>query len=259
MRLFLLLLPILLLFTMVAHSEPTTMQQAAGLQIIDWIIIAVYACSTIGMGWYYSRRQRTTQEYFVGSGNMPWFLIGVSLFATLLSTITYLSIPGEVLGKGPFYISSLLILPIVYLVVGYLILPVYMQFRMTSAYEFLEERLGLSIRMLGVGMFLCLRLVWMSLLVYLAAKAMSVMMGVDARWIPVIVLFTGFISVIYTSLGGLRAVVITDLFQCILLFGGALLVIALITYDQGGSGGFPRNGRNIGIYSRFSVSTLQPV
>ncbi len=215
-------------------------QSPTGLQFVDWLIIVLYAVATIALGWYYGRHQRSTQEYFVADGNMPWFLIGVSLFATLLSTITYLSIPGEILGKGPIYLTSLLALPGVYWIVGYVILPVYMKFRLTSAYELLEIRLGLSVRMLGALMFLSLRLVWMSLLVYLAAKAMSIMIGVGEQWIPLIVLVTGFVSVLYTSLGGLRAVVITDLIQTILLFGGALAVIAMITWDQGGLGWFPR-------------------
>ncbi len=210
-----------------------------GLKPVDWVIIAVYGTSTIALGWYYSRRQGSAKEYFVGSGNMSPFLIGVSLFATLLSTITYLSLPGEVLGKGPIYMTSLLALPLVYPVVAYVLLPVYMQFRVTSAYELLEMRLGLSVRLLGVAMFLVLRLTWMSLLVYLAAKAMSVMIGVGEQWIPLIVLITGFVSVIYTSLGGLRAVVITDLIQVTLLFGGALLVIAMVTVEQGGLSWFP--------------------
>src|SRR5690606_10649579 len=73
----------------------------AGLAPIDWVIIAIYGAGTIGLGWYYGRQQTSTQEYFVGSGRMNPILIGVSLFATLLSTISYLSMPGEALGKGP--------------------------------------------------------------------------------------------------------------------------------------------------------------
>ncbi|MEO2048526.1 MAG: sodium/solute symporter [Pirellulales bacterium] len=212
---------------------------AVGLAWIDWAIIGAYALSTVGFGWYFGRQQTSTQEYFVGSGNMNWLLIGVSLFATLLSTISYLSIPGEILGKGPVYLTILLALPIVYVIVAYGLLPLYMRHRVTSAYELLEAQLGLSVRLLGAVMFLVMRLVWMSLLVYLAAKAMTVMLGVEPRYIPIIVLVTGFVSVIYTSLGGLKAVVITDLVQTILLFGGALLVIAMITYDTGGLGWFP--------------------
>jgi len=166
-------------------------------------------------------------------------LIGISLFVTLLSTISYLAKPGEVLGKGPVIMTSLLGYPVAYYVVGYGLLPVYMRQRVTSAYELLEARLGLGARLLGGTMFIALRLVWMSLLVYLAAKAMTVMMGVDERWIPVVVLITGFVAVIYTSVGGLQAVVVTDLLQFLLLLSGALLVIAMVTFEMGGFSWFP--------------------
>lgn len=210
-----------------------------GLTWIDWVIVAIYCSSTLALGWYFSRRQNDTQEYFTGSGSMNSVLVGVSLFATLLSTISYLSMPGEVLGKGPVYMTNLLALPFVFVVVGYVLLPVYMRYRVTSAYELLEARLGLSVRMLGVVMFLSLRLVWMSLLVYLTAKALTVMIDVDESWFPAIVLITGLVSVTYASLGGLRAVVITDLMQTVLLFSGAVLVIVMVTVDFGGFGWFP--------------------
>ncbi|WP_145452838.1 sodium:solute symporter family transporter [Gimesia panareensis] len=194
---------------------------------------------TIFLGWYFSRGQEDTSEYFVGSGQMNPFLIGVSLFATLLSTITYLSTPGEILGKGPVYLVKDLAMPFIFILVGFFMLPVYMKSRVTSAYELLEEKLGLGIRILGAVMFLGLRLIWMSLLVYLTAKAITTMLNVGDEWIPYIVMGTGMVAIIYTSLGGLRAVVITDLIQTILLFGGALLVIATITYHLGGFSWFP--------------------
>jgi len=254
-----------------------TAPAGAGLQSLDWALIALYAISTVGLGLYFSRQQRSTEEYFVGSGNMNPFLIGVSLFATLLSTISYLSMPGEAAGKGPVNLVALLAYPVVYFIVAYAFLPIYMRQRVTSAYELLEDRLGLSIRLLGAIMFLTLRLVWMSLLVYLAAKAVTIMIGVDywkihlddwtiqsgnfsealaagidlpgnfridgsEVWIAsvlVVVLFTGLVSVVYTTLGGLRAVVVTDFMQTILLFGGAILVIATVTWDFGGFGWMP--------------------
>jgi SSS family solute:Na+ symporter len=210
-----------------------------GLAPLDWLIIALYVVGMIALGWYFSRKQRSTEEYFVGGGNMNPTLIGISIFATLLSTISYLSITGETIAKGPVYLSSLFAIPIAFLIVAYLMLPVYMRQRATSAYELLEAKLGVGIRLLGAIIFIALRLVWMSLLVYLAAKAVIVMIGVDEKWIWLIVLCTGFVAVIYTSLGGLRAVVITDLFQTILLFGGALLVVVTVTIQTGGFDWFP--------------------
>jgi len=210
-----------------------------GLQALDWVLIAIYAASTIALGYYFSRQQTSTREYFTGGGDMSPILIGVSIFATLLSTISYLSMPGESAGQGPVGLLAPLGYPLVYVIVAYGLLPVYMRHRVTSAYELLEQKLGLGIRLLGASMFLLLRVVWMTLLVYLAAKAMIVMMGIEAKYIPVLVLITGTVSIVYTSLGGLRAVVVTDFMQTILLFGGALLVVAMVTYDMGGFGWFP--------------------
>jgi len=238
---------VLFVHTPLQAAEPaenaTTGPAPSGLATIDWLIIGVYAASTLGLGWYYSRRQRTTEEYFVGGRKMNPILIGVSLFATLLSTISYLSMPGESLGKGPVNMTTMLAYPLVFLIVGFWLLPVYMKQRVTSAYELLETRLGLSIRLLGAGMFILLRLVWMSLLVYLTAKALTIMLGIpeeeQQEWIPYIALATGFVAVIYTSLGGLQAVVVTDFIQTVLLYGGALLVLAVVTVDLGGFGWFP--------------------
>ena len=210
-----------------------------GLALIDWVIVVVYAGSTLFLGWYFGRKQTTTKEYFTGSGTMNPLLIGVSLFASLLSTITYLSTPGEVFGKGPVYLSNYLAYPFIFIVVGFLMLPVYMRLRVTSAYELLEERLGLSIRLLGASMFLLLRLVWMSLLIYAAAKAFCYIIDADPKYIPWIVIITGAISLFYASLGGLRAVVVTDLMQSILLYGGAVGVIAVVSWKMGGFQWFP--------------------
>lgn len=245
----LLILKSLVLGAVILHASTANAQDqpqadpggppAAGLAAIDWFIIFAYAAGTLLLGWYYSRQQTSTKEYFVGSGNMNPILIGVSLFATLLSTISYLSTPGEVLGKGPVQLLSMLAVPAVYLVVGFVLLPVYMKQRVTSAYQLLEERLGRNIRLLGAGMFIVLRLVWMALLIYMTAEALTVMLGVGTEYIPVIAVVTGLIAVTYTSLGGLRAVVITDFAQTVLLFGGALLVLATITWKMGGVGWFP--------------------
>jgi len=217
----------------------TSNKFSGGLTGIDIAIIVCYAVGTIALGWYYGRKQKTTSEYFTGSGHMNPLLIGVSLFATLLSTITYLSLPGEVIGKGPGYLANYLGLPIVYIVVAYVLLPVYMKHKVTSAYELLEVKLGLGIRLLGASMFLVLRLFWMSLLLFLTAKALTLMLGLDPKYIPAVVAVTGVVAITYTSLGGLRAVVITDLLQTILLFGGALLVIGTVTWQMGGFSWFP--------------------
>jgi solute:Na+ symporter, SSS family len=239
------------------NGSTVTGPTAKGLEVIDWVIIVGYALSTIFLGWWFSRKQNDSKEYFVGSGNMNPLLIGVSLFATLLSTISYMAFPGEALGKGPVYMTSMLAYPAVFLVIGYVILPVYMRQKVTSAYELLEKKLGLSIRLLGASLFLILRLFWMSLLVYLTSKALAVMIGLDEKYIPLIVIATSAFAITYTSLGGLRAVVITDLMQTILLYGGALLVIGTITVKMGGFSWFPSQWQT-GIWDKQPIFSLDP-
>lgn len=161
--------------------------------------------------------------------------MGLSLFATLLSTITYLSTPGEVTMHGPMILSGLLAFPFIALVVGWFLIPFFMKLKVTSAYEILETRLGLSVRMLGAFFFLMLRLLWMAVIIYATtAKVLVPLTGLDEASIPWVCAVLGLITVAYTSLGGLRAVVATDVAQTAILFGGAFLTVAVITLQTGG-------------------------
>jgi SSS family solute:Na+ symporter len=232
--------PILLQAT---EAAPSAAPQH-GLLWIDWLVVALYMAGTLWIGWRCSQGDRTTSSYFIGSGRMNPVLIGISLFATLLSTITYMALPGETLGKGPAFITNYLSYPFVFLVVAFGLLPLYMRHRVQSAYELLEQHLGLSIRLLGASLFLLLRLVWMSLMIYLTSSAIAVMAGIDKEWVPLISAVSGLVTIIYTSMGGLRAVVITDFMQTVLLYGGALLVIGTITVKMGGFSWFPTEWHN---------------
>ena len=172
-----------------------------GLTGIDWSIIALYVGGTLALGYYYGRARTTLQQYFTGSGRMNPTLIGVSMFATSLSTASYLAVPGEAIGNGPIGILNFLAYPVVFLIVGYVFLPLFMRRRVTSAYEFLEARLGLGIRLLGAALFLGLRLIWMALIVFLSAKATTVMLDVDESWIPLVALCTGLVAGVLVQIG----------------------------------------------------------
>ncbi len=206
---------------------------------IDWSIIGAYGVGMLLLGSWFARRQTSTEEYYVGKRGMNSFIIGISLFATLLSTISYLAIPGEMINKGPVILYGLLGVPIIYVLVGYFLIPVLMKRRVTSAYEILEDRLGTGVRLMAAMMFLMLRLMWMGLLVNVAAEAIVVMLGLDTAMVPWIVVICCVIAVAYTTLGGLRAVVITDVVQFFLLLAGALLTVALVSVEMGGFGWIP--------------------
>ena len=172
----------------------------------------------------------------LGGRNMRAWAVGLSLFATLLSTISYLAHPGEMIKNGPMILSQILSYPLIALTVCYFMIPAFMKLNVTSAYELLEARFGVSVRLLGASIFLLLRLLWMSVIVFATTdKVLIPLLGLDpAVWTPVFCAILGVITLIYTSLGGMRAVVFTDVVQTAILFGGALLALWTITNSMGG-------------------------
>jgi len=221
--------------------DKATTLSGGGLQALDWVVVAGYFAVVLGLGWMYSRRETDSRDYFIASRRpIPPLLVGISLYATLMSTITYLGKPGEIMNRGPMLaIGQVFTIPFVYWVVGHVIIPRLMKARVTSAYELLELRLGASVRLLGAGLFVGLRLIWMGLLIYLASVALTVIFGIDPKWTPMVSLVTGFVAVIYTSIGGMRTVIITDAIQFGLLFLGALLIIVIVTVQLRGFGWVP--------------------
>lgn len=212
-----------------------------GLHWIDWIVIVAYLGGVLWLGAHVARRQSNTADYFIASRNhIHPFLIGISVFASLLSAISYLNKPGEMIGKGPVVlIAQIVSVPFAYVIVGYWIIPKFMQQRVTSAYELLEERLGRTGRLMGALLFVKLRLIWMGLLVYVSSTALVVILEVDFKWIPLVSAVVGIVPLIYTSMGGLRAVVLANVMQFFLLLLGAVVSVVVITLRCGGFSWWP--------------------
>ena len=207
---------------------------------LDWFVIAGYIVLVLAVGWYYSRKTSSSEDYLLGGHHLKWYSLGISLFATMLSAVTYLAVPGETILHGPIYVlGKMCAYPLVAFIVGWWLIPRIMEFQVTSAYEILETQLGLSVRLLGSVFFLTLRLMWMALVVYAtAAKVLVPILGFDEAAVPWICVLLGAITVAYTSMGGLRAVVVTDVLQSVILFGGALLTVGMITWHFGGIDGW---------------------
>jgi SSS family solute:Na+ symporter len=202
---------------------------------LDWAVLGLYFAGMLAIGWYFRSRTRTEDDYLLGGRTMKPWAVGLSLFATLMSTISYLSCPGEVIQHGPMYFTSLLSFPFISVVVGYLLIPYFVKLPLTSAYEILESRLGLGVRMLGALFFLSLRLLWMAVIIDTTASIVLVpLVGIDPSLTPYLCAFLGLITVAYTSMGGIRAVVWTDVVQTFVLLGGAILALAFITWQLGG-------------------------
>lgn len=204
------------------------------LAVLTWIdhaVIVAYLAGMVVLGIYLARRQKTDDEYFLAGRSMPWFAVGVSVIASLLSSLTYLSEPGEVWKSGVTHIfGKMLAIPFEMLIVWIFCVPFMMSFRFTSAYEYLEHRFGRSARTLGVVLFLAMVILWMGFVVLASAKALATVSGMP---LPLVIGTIGLVSTAYTMLGGLRAVIWTDVIQVAILVGGGLFTIGYIAVATG--------------------------
>src|SRR5690349_14450039 len=136
------------------------------MSLLDWLVLAAYAALMLGIGMFYARRNKTADDYLLGGRRMPPIALGLSLFSTLVSTLSYLGTPGEMISHGPMMITQIAAHPFVFAIVGYGLIPLLMRQPVTSAYEILESRLGTSIRLAGAGVFLLLRFGWMATILF---------------------------------------------------------------------------------------------
>ncbi len=206
---------------------------------IDWIVLAAYALAILAIGFYYSRRQRTTEEFFVAGRNKRPILAGISIFASMFTLISYLAVPGEWVQNGPVVACfNVLSVPVILLIVGFFLIPGIMKLPITSAYELLEARLGRTGRMLGSGTFAVIRLVWMALILYTTALILVSTIGCDRGWVPTFELGMGLVATATALAGGMDAVMIISVVDFLVLLLGAILTVASITVRVGGLGGW---------------------
>lgn len=202
----------------------------------DLVILCAYLLATIAFGLWISRGQKSANDYLLGGRNLPWWALLLSIVATETSTATFLSVPGIAWSRGDL---TYLQLPLGYLVgrtiASSLLLPLYFQGRLFTAYEVLRVRSGPAVRTLASGLFLVTRTLADGLRLYLAALVLQVMLGWD---LAVAVGVTAAVTVVYTALGGIKAVVWTDVIQFVVyMLGGIAALVVLHGQLDGGLGG----------------------
>ena len=207
----------------------------AKITTVDITIVAVYLILMLAIGVYYSITTKNSDDYLLGGRRMASTSVGMSLFASMLSTISFLAWPGEIIRHGPTVLMQVFAYPVVFVVVGWVLIPKLMRNPVTSAYQILEIKLGTPARYLASFMFVILRTLWMAVVIYATiSKVIVPVFDLPPSLTPWLCAILGVITVIYSVLGGLRAVVTTDVIQtCVLLFGG-FASLAIITYRLGG-------------------------
>lgn len=202
--------------------------------VIDWVIVVLFLAVMLGIGFVSARRTKSEEDFSLGGRSMNSVFVGLSMFATTMSTLSYLSFPGEMIKYGPAFFFGCLGYPLAYFVVKRFLIPRFMEMNATSAYEILEMKLGRGTRVLATTFFLTLRFLWMSTVVYATVStALVPIFGVSPDYIAPISVILMVITVIYSSAGGLKAVVTTDAIQTIVMFIGAVLALVLIICKLG--------------------------
>lgn len=201
---------------------------------LNALVLGGYLVLLVGLGVYFARRSQSTEDFFLAGGRIPWWAAGLSIFATMLSAITYLSIPATAFATDWTRFLLNMGIPLVAPVVILFFLPFYRRLHLTSAYAYLERRFDVSVRMLGSLSFVLFQLGRMGVVVLLPALALSAVTGLD---LTACILLMGLLSTLYTVLGGMEAVIWTDALQVLILLGGAMAALVIIIADVPGGAG----------------------
>ncbi|WP_289024431.1 sodium/solute symporter [uncultured Salegentibacter sp.] len=199
---------------------------------LNYSMLGIYFLVLLGMGIYFSARQKTTEDYFKGGGRIPWWAAGISIFGTALSAITFMAIPAKTFATDWSYFLNNMSVLLVTPVLVFWFIPFFRRLNVTTAYEYLEKRFNLLVRLFGSASFILFQIGRIAIVLYLPAIALSLVTGIDIYFC---ILTMGILSTIYTLVGGIEAVIWTDVLQVIILMGGALAALVLISFSLEGN------------------------
>ena len=207
---------------------------SAGFSAVDYITLFAYFGVLVMMGIYFAGKGSGTEDFFLAGRRMPWWATGLSIFGTQLSSISFMAVPAKVYATDWVYFLLQMTIIMVAFPVVFLYLPHFRRRRMTSAYEYLERRFNLPVRLYASVSFVLYQLGRMAIVLFLPAMALSTVTGFS---VYSCILVMGVLSTLYTVMGGMRAVIWTDVVQVFVLYGGALLsLVVLLAKTDGGLG-----------------------
>lgn len=230
----------------------------ATLQTLDLVVLISYVAAVVGLGCWFARRSGNSEEFMVAGRSLPGWIVGMSIFGTYVSSISFLANPGKSYAANwnPFVFS--LTLPFAAWVATRWFVPFYRNGSEISAYSHLEHRFGAWARIYAVVCYLLTQVARVGTILYLVALALAPMTGWDIR---AIILVTGVLVTLYTILGGIEAVIWTDLIQSIVLTVGIVvsLVIVFVSMPEGPGQVFSiANDHNKLSLGSFGMSLAEP-
>ncbi len=206
-----------------------------GFTTIDLVILVLYLTAVLVAGLHFAKKEMKGKEYFKSDGTVPWWVTSVSIFATLLSPISFLSLAGNSYsGTWIMWFAQLGMLLAIPLTIRFF-LPIYSSLGIDTAYHYLELRFNSKgLRVLGAVMFIIYQVGRMSIIMYLPCMVLSSLTNISVN---VLIIIMGVIAIIYSYTGGLKSVLWTDFIQgSVLLIGVTFGFLFLIAHLDGGIG-----------------------
>jgi solute:Na+ symporter, SSS family len=201
---------------------------------LNYTTLGLYLAGMVWLGLSFTAKTKTTDDFFRASQRIPWWAAGLSIFSTMLSSITFMAIPAQGYGVGWNYFlanSYLIITPLV----AWVFVPFYRTLDVTSAYEYLERRFDVAARMVASGLFILFQAGRVAIVLYLPALALATVSSLD---VTLCIVLMGLLCIVYTVLGGIEAVIWTDVAQAVILLGGAVwALVTVVVRVDGGVGG----------------------
>ncbi|KAK0423718.1 hypothetical protein QR680_008295 [Steinernema hermaphroditum] len=208
------------------------------LGVVDYVLFGAFMCISTGVGIYYAivgklktnvDKEKATEDYLMGGRSMPFLPVVLSLVTTFMSGITLFGIPAEIYEHGAVLMLQYLTMPLAILLLGYIFVPIFYNLGSTSIYEYLEIRFhSVFLRRICAAMFVVNTIMLMGVVIYAPAVALSGVTNIDT-WI--LILLVGVSSTLYTTLGGLKAVVWTDALQAGVMYAGTAIIVVKGTME----------------------------
>jgi SSS family transporter len=225
--------------TKTAVSSAQVQSSKLLLRWLDWLVIVVYLGGMIGIGLYFYLREKrnSTANFFVGGRSIPFWAAGVSLYAANTSSISFIAIPAKAFESNWQYMTNNLIAVFGLMFVAVWIVPLLRRLDLMSVFSYLETRFHPAIRMIASALAILTQLgSRMSVILFLPALAIATITGISTT---LSVILMGGFTIIYTAMGGMKAVIWTDVVQVIVKMGGAIFAIGFIIWHlHGGFGEF---------------------
>lgn len=203
----------------------------SSLPILDYLVMAAYFGGMVWIAWSVRERNATTEGYFLGGRSMPGWAVGFSMAGTAVSSITFIALPADAFKTAWLRMIPNLVLPLGVLAASRFFLGIYRDGRTTTAFEFLERRFGPSTRVYGAFTFIVGQLLRISIILFLLGQLTHELTGLSPEMSIVV---SGIFVALYTAVGGIEAVVWTDVAQTLVLTLGGAACFAVVVWDVPG-------------------------